>query len=99
MDVTESGSSETLARARSAAVAFARMRGYSTEQIDQIGAEPVLGPVTFDRDGATVTAFRWIGAGRGSTYVQVELIAGTPVLVRGARGDTELGEWISPQER
>jgi hypothetical protein len=79
----------TADRARTAARGYARRHGYTPTEQSLIDAPPVLGPVTFDRDGTPVTAYRWMGAGRGATYVQVELTP-THLLIRGARGDAEL---------
>ena len=76
-------------RARTAARRYALRHGFTPTEQSLIDAPPVLGPITFDRDGTPVTAYRWIGAGRGATYIQVELTP-THLLVRGARGDAEL---------
>ena len=79
-----------LSRARSAAIAFCRDAGFAPEQLTAIENEaPLLGPVDFERDQRTFTAYRWLGGGRGSDYVQVEIDA-EGVTVRGAHGGTEL---------
>ena len=65
-----------LSRARSAAIAFCRDAGFAPEQLTAIEMEPpLLGPVDFERDGRTYTAYRWLGGGRGGDYVQVEVDA------------------------
>jgi hypothetical protein len=80
-----------LSRARSAALAFCRDGGFAPEQLAAIENEPpLLGPVDFERDGRIFTAYRWLGGGRGSDYVQVEVDAGGAVVVRGAHAGTEL---------
>ena len=80
-----------LSRARSAAIAFCRDAGFAPEQLTAIEMEPpLLGPVDFERDGRTYTAYRWLGGGRGGDYVQVEVDAENGVTVRGAHGGTEL---------
>lgn len=85
---------DQVASARAAAVAFARRHGYSEDEIRQIDAEPILGPVTFDRNGVSIVAYRWIGAGRGSAYVQVEIGAGSEIAVLGARSASEFPAWV-----
>jgi hypothetical protein len=81
-----------LSRARSAALAFCRDAGFTPEQLAAIEERPpLLGPVEFERDGRTVTAYRWIGGGRGGDYVQVEIDPGRgETVVRGAHAGSEL---------
>jgi hypothetical protein len=101
--MSASGPDDQITTARAAAVAFARRNGYAPDELDRIDEEPVLGPVVFDRDGGPVTAYRWIGAGRGSTYVQVEIPeapgAAAEIIVRGARGDAGLDPWIYDEQQ
>jgi hypothetical protein len=81
-----------LTRARSAAVAFCRDAGFAPEQLAAIEEQaPLLGPVEFERDQRTFTAYRWLGGGRGGDYVQVEIDAASGrIVVRGAHVGTEL---------
>lgn len=59
-----------------------------------IAGPPVVGPVAITRDGRPMVAYRWLGAGRGEDYVQVELDGETgDIVVHGARGDDQLSEW------
>ncbi len=37
----------------------------------ELNASPKLGPSTFEYRGQNVTAYRWLGGGRGDDYVQV----------------------------
>jgi hypothetical protein len=41
-----------------------------------------------------MVAYRWLGAGRGEDYVQVDLDGETgDIVVHGARGHDQLSEW------
>ena len=47
-----------------------------------------------ERGGVVVEVFRWLGHGRGASYVQVEMAtAGDEVTVHGAVGDRAFGPW------
>jgi hypothetical protein len=88
------GDDRTVDAVRAAAAAFCREFDLAPEKVDEILRNPpLLGPVTVERDGRTVTAYRWLGSGRGSDYVQVEVDATGRIEVFGARGDSELGPW------
>jgi len=81
-------------RARAAAARFCLEFDFPAEQLRELeSAPPVLGPVAIERDGRAVLAYRWLGSGRGSDYVQAELDqeTGEVVAVHGARGDTAYG--------
>ena len=78
--------------ARRAALAFAERFGYSAEQIRAVAGAPVLGPVADERQGRAVTVYRWIGGGRGSAYIQVE-VGEQRTMVFGAHADDLIGPW------
>ena len=83
-----------LSRARAAARAYCRMHHYGDQ--DRLDGAPVLGPLTITRDGRTVNVYRWLGSGRGSDYVQVEVDSETgDITVSGAHGDEGLPTWQS----
>jgi hypothetical protein len=84
--------SERLRSARAAARAYCLMHGYGDQ--GALERDPVLGPVTLTRDGRTVTAYRWLGSGRGADYVQVEIdLENGEITVSGARGDHGFPSW------
>jgi hypothetical protein len=68
------GADDPIDRARAAAVSFWRDSGFALERVAQLERDPpVLGPVAFQRDGRSFTAYRWLGPGRGGAYVQAEV--------------------------
>ena len=85
----------TLETARDAARTFLESRDFPSELLVRLTTDPVLGPVTLMRDDVQVTAYRWLGAGRGEDYIQVE-VGPAQITVRGARGDRELPELTLP---
>lgn len=84
-----------LGRARAAAAVFCLEFDYPGAKLRELeAAPPRLGPVTIERDGRAVTAYRWLGSGRGSDYVQAEVDDETGhIVVHGARGDAQYGPW------
>jgi len=83
-----------LQRARSAAREFCHHFGFPQEYIDRLSASPIQEPLIIERNGSPVEVFRWLGHGRGATYVQVELSTKTDdVTVYGAFKDREYGPW------
>jgi hypothetical protein len=90
----EKANTARLKRARDAARAFCRHFGYAPADIDQLTGPPIQPPLTIERDGVSVEVYRWLGHGRGASYVQVELsIESGEVTVHGAIGDRGLGPW------
>lgn len=82
---------DELGTARAAAQEYARRHGL----LDPDGVlddRPLLGPATISGDGdGAVVAYRWLGSGRGSDYVQVEVDRASGTLtVHGARGHDAL---------
>ncbi len=92
----ECGAASVIESARIAARGYLDRNDFPVETLAEVDGPPILGPVVFDRDGRTVTAYRWLGGGRGQTYVQVEMAADT-ITVRGACGDAEVSEWQEPR--
>lgn len=90
-----SGEDPTIELARDAAAAFCREFDFAPDELAELEREPpVLGPVSLERDGRAVTAYRWLGGGRGSDYVQAEVDDETGrVVVHGARDDSQYGPW------
>jgi hypothetical protein len=83
-----------LQRARSVAREFCRHFGYPQEYLDRLNADPIQKPLIIERNGSSVEIYRWLGHGRGATYVQVELSTKTDdVTVYGAFQDREYGPW------
>jgi hypothetical protein len=83
-----------LKRAADAARAFCRHFEYPPADIDQISGRPIQPPLTIERDGVSIEVYRWLGHGRGASYVQVELsLESGEVTVHGAIGDRGLGPW------
>lgn len=79
-----------LEEARTAARRYLQHHGFATADLDGLEQPPILGPVPFtDADGETVTAYRWLGAGRGESYVQAE-VGAERIVVHGAHGDRGL---------
>jgi hypothetical protein len=85
-----------LERARAAATAFCSAFGFPAEATRELQLPPVFPPVRIEREGVPVTAYRWLGGGRGAPYVQVELDDAGDVVVHGNDGDQELGPWRPP---
>lgn len=84
---------EREAAARSAARAYLEMHDYGQDSRGLDGP-PVLGPVEFERDGRGLVAYRWLGAGRGASYVQVEVDTESgATTVHGAAGHEAFPIW------
>jgi hypothetical protein len=64
---------DELALARAAAYIFADSAGLSDDQVRALADPPLCGPVAIDRDDRALTAYRWLGSGRGGPYLQVEI--------------------------
>lgn len=83
-----------LERARAAASAFCKHFRFQPQDIARLEGDPIQEPLIIERDGLPVEVFRWLGNGRGASYVQVELHTSTDgVTVYGALGDREFGPW------
>lgn len=83
---------QKLGRAREAAKAFAREHGFPAEKIARLAEPPLMGPITIDREGRDVTAFRWLGHGRGADYVQAEVDdRDGSIVVTGGSAHNEYG--------
>ena len=83
-----------LKQAREAARAFCRHFDYPQGDIDKLAGPPIQAPLVIEREGASVRVYRWLGHGRGATYVQVEIsVPSGDVTVHGAIGDRGLGPW------
>ena len=88
------GQTTRLERARAAARAFCRHFKFQEAAINQIDGDPIQPPLIFERSGSPVEVFRWLGHGRGASYVQVELSTETKdITVYGAVQDREFGPW------
>lgn len=84
-----------LERARDAAVRFCRHFGCPPERLADLLGPPIRPPLVIEREGRLIEVYRWLGHGRGSTYVQVEIDLRNPgeITVHGALGDRGLGPW------
>jgi len=83
-----------LERARTAALEFCHHFGFPQNYIDRIKGNPIQKPLVIERNGKPVEVFRWLGHGRGESYVQVELGTKTDeITVYGALSDREFGPW------
>lgn len=83
-----------LERARDAARKFCRHFEFPQKLIEQLKGSPIQKPLIIERDGTSVEVFRWLGHGRGATYVQAEVnIKTDEITVYGALGDHEFGPW------
>jgi hypothetical protein len=85
----------TLEVARAAARTFLATHDLPAELVAQLDDPPLLGPVTITVDGLDATAYRWLGSGRGETYVQVA-VGPDAITVHGARGDSQLPTMTLP---
>lgn len=91
------GAGDPIEEARAAARAYLREHGFTSAQVASVDDPPVLGPVPVTGDdGSQVTAYRWLGGGRGGDHVQVE-VGPREVVVRGSRGDAGLPPATSPR--
>lgn len=90
-----SDAASAIEAARIAARGYLDRFDFPPGTLAEVDGPPILGPVVFDRDGRTITAYRWLGGGRGQTYVQVDMAADA-IKVSGARGDAELPPWEEP---
>lgn len=87
-----------LERARVAAEQFCRHFRYSEDQIEKLSGPPLRPPLVIEREGDLVEVYRWLGHGRGQSYVQVEIELGREALtVYGSRKDREFGPWQPPE--
>lgn len=88
------GQTTRLERARAAAREFCRRFKFQQADIDRLDGSPIQLPLIIERSGAPVEVFRWLGHGRGASYVQVELGTETDdITVYGAVQDREFGPW------
>ncbi len=90
----------TLELARAAARTFLATHDLPAELLAQLDEPPLLGPVSLTVDGVAATAYRWLGSGRGETYVQVA-VGPDAVTVNGSHGDAQLPTLTlpAPEER
>ena len=81
--------------ARAAAKAFCEHFDFPSQQLQELDGPTLFDPVPLDRDGRSVTAYRWLGGGRGGPYVQVELPddGDGDVVVYGGDAHREFGPW------
>lgn len=80
--------------ARSAAKAFCAEFGFSSDELLKLRQPPLSGPVSLERDKRQVVTYRWLGGGRGDSYVQVEIYQDyQQVVVNGGYGHEEFGPW------
>jgi len=85
-----------LTEANAAAREYCEMHHYC--DLDALARPPVLGPVMGVRDGRRVTSYRWLGAGRGEDYVQVDIDAENgDISVSGARRHDAFPVWRKPR--
>jgi hypothetical protein len=93
-DGAPSTTATRLVRARAAGEQFCRKFSFSEQQIKLLAGEPIQAPLMLRRDGRQVEVFRWLGHGRGSAIVQVEIgVTDDAVTVFGGLGHGELGPW------
>ncbi len=85
----------TLEAARSAARIFLASHDLPTGLLAKLDDPPLLGPVTITVDGLDATAYRWLGSGRGETYVQVA-VGPDAITVHGAHDDRQLPTMTLP---
>lgn len=87
-------STDELDLARSAAQAFCREFEFPAEKIRDLDSPPISAPVSLDRDGRSITSYRWLGGGRGDYIVQVEIYQDySQIVVYGGYDDQEFGPW------
>ena len=86
---------QELALARSAAKAFCATFDFPAEKIRELDGPPILGPLSLERGGRSVMAYRWLGGGRGDYYVQAEVSQdqSQDVVVYGGYSHQEFGPW------
>lgn len=85
--------SEQQATARSAARAYLQMHDYG-QDTRGLDGPPLLGPVVVTRDRQSLVAYRWLGAGRGENYVQVEIDTESgATTVHGSAGHEAFPAW------
>ena len=85
---------DEVALARSAATAFCTNFGFPADQMGRLDGPPLVGPLSLEREGRHAMAYRWLGGGRGSYYVQVEIYKDThQVVVYGGYSHQEFGPW------
>jgi len=85
---------DEVALARSAAKAFCATFNFPADQISRLDGPPLIEPVSLEREGRPTTAYRWLGGGRGSYYVQVEVYQDDcQVVVYGGYAHQEFGPW------
>jgi len=83
-----------LERARTAARRFCLHFQFPQEHINRLDGDPIQKPLIIERNGSQIEVFRWLGHGRGESYVQVELdIKTNEITVYGAFKDREFGPW------
>jgi len=90
-----------LDQARTAARAFCVHFDFPASQLQELDGPPLFEPMPLERDGRSVTAYRWLGGGRGGPYVQVEIPDDSTedVVVYGGDAHGEFGPWpYSPSE-
>jgi hypothetical protein len=78
--------------ARSAAKAFCVKYKFPPAKMRELDGSPVLGPSALKYEGQNVTAYRWLGGGRGDYYVQVMFYhESNRVVVHGGYEHKEFG--------
>lgn len=85
---------DEVALARSAAKAFCTTFNFPADQMSHLDGPPLIGPVALEREGRPTMAYRWLGGGRGSYYVQVEVYQDNhKIVVYGGYSHQEFGPW------
>jgi len=85
---------DNVALARSAAKAFCKAFNFPADQISELDGPPIIEPVSLEHEGRPTVAYRWLGGGRGTPYVQVEVYQdNNQVVVYGGYSHQEFGPW------
>jgi len=100
MQANTSDETSQLVLARAAARAFCAQFDFPPAKRRELEGAPLFEPVTIERDGHPVIAYRWLGGGRGDYYVQAEIAQDTcQVVVYGSSGHQEYGPWVYEDAR
>jgi hypothetical protein len=86
---------QELMLARSAAKAFCTTFHFPVDKLDQLDNPPLFDPISLEREGRPVVAYRWLGGGRGDYYVQVEIDQDDDrATAYGGDSHQEFGPWV-----
>ncbi|MEO5889173.1 MAG: hypothetical protein ABIQ31_02915 [Ferruginibacter sp.] len=87
---------DMITNARKAARLFCTKNNYPADKIREITGEPLVS-VDTEKHGRQVHIYRWLGNGRGESYVQVEVFKDKKeMIVYGANGDKEINKETYP---